>query len=97
MGETLQMASEKGAYTLTDEGTYLAYKGELDLEPVVSEGAILLNVYSVIAVYNDKTTVQKIEMANNFVDFMISPETQSDIDNFGEGEVRQEPLFRDER
>ncbi len=26
MGDTLQMASEKGAYTLTDEGTYLAYK-----------------------------------------------------------------------
>ena len=23
MGETLQMASEKGAYTFTDEGTYL--------------------------------------------------------------------------
>ncbi|NTW92381.1 MAG: tungsten ABC transporter substrate-binding protein, partial [Methanoregulaceae archaeon] len=53
MGETLQMASEKGAYTLTDEGTYLAYKSNLDLVPVVSEGAILLNVYSVISVYND--------------------------------------------
>ncbi len=83
MGETLQLASEKGAYTLTDEGTYLAYQGDLDLEPIVSEGAILLNVYSVITVYNDKTTTQKIDMANNFVDFMISPETQADIDNYG--------------
>lgn len=83
MGETLQMASEKGAYTLTDEGTYLAYKGDLNLVPVVSEGTILLNVYSVITVYNDKTSVPKIEMANNFVDFMISPQTQADIDNYG--------------
>ncbi|HPA08273.1 MAG: tungstate ABC transporter substrate-binding protein WtpA [Methanoregulaceae archaeon] len=83
MGETLQLASEKGAYTLTDEGTYLAYQGDLELEPLVSEGAILLNVYSVITVYNDKTTTEKIEMANNFVNFMISPETQADIDNYG--------------
>jgi len=83
MGETLQMASEKGAYTLTDEGTYLAYKSNLDLVPVVSEGAILLNVYSVISVYNDKFTPQEIEMANNFVSFMISPQTQADIDNYG--------------
>ncbi len=83
MGETLQLASEKGAYTLTDEGTYLAYKGKLDLEPIVTEGASLLNVYSVIAVYNPMFTQQEIEMANNFVDFMISPETQADIDNYG--------------
>lgn len=83
MGETLQMASEKGAYTLTDEGTYLAYKSNLDLVPLVSEGAILLNVYSVISVYNDKFTPQEIEMANNFVSFMISPQTQADIDNYG--------------
>ena len=32
MGETLQMASEKGAYTLTDEGTYLSYKSNLKLD-----------------------------------------------------------------
>lgn len=83
MGETLQMASEKGAYTLTDEGTYLAYKSNLDLVPLVSEGAILLNVYSVISVYNDKFTPQEIEVANNFVSFMISPQTQADIDNYG--------------
>ena len=83
MGETLQLASEKQAYTLTDEGTYLAYQGDLELQPIVSEGAILLNLYSVITVYNDKTTTEKIEMANNFVNFMISPETQADIDNYG--------------
>ena len=61
----------------------MAYQGDLELEPLVSEGAILLNVYSVITVYNDKTTTEKIEMANNFVNFMISPETQADIDNYG--------------
>lgn len=51
MGETLQLASEKGAYTLTDEGTYLAYRGKLNLVPIIEEGDILLNVYSVITVH----------------------------------------------
>ena len=83
MGETLQMASEKGAYALTDEGTYLAYKNDLKLTPVVTKGASLLNIYSVMAVYNDKQPVGKIQMANNFINFLISSETQNNIGNFG--------------
>ncbi|MDD1699162.1 MAG: substrate-binding domain-containing protein, partial [Methanoregula sp.] len=83
MGETLQMASEKGAYTFTDEGTYLSYKSNLKLVPIITEGASLLNIYSVMTVYNDKQPVEKIQMANNFVNFLISPQTQADIASFG--------------
>ncbi len=83
MGATLQMASEKGAYTLTDEGTFLAYKSNLTLVPVVTKGSSLLNIYSVMAVYNAKQPVEKIQMANNFINFLISPQTQADIGNFG--------------
>lgn len=83
MGETLQLTSEKQAYTISDEGTYLTYKGGLDLETLIDQGDILLNVYSVIAVYNDKFSPDEIEMANNFVDFMISPGTQDAIGLFG--------------
>jgi tungstate transport system substrate-binding protein len=83
MGETLQLADEKQAYTLSDEGTYLAYKGDLDLVPVIDQGDILLNVYSVITVYSDKFTPEEIAAANNFVDFMISPEVQDTIGTFG--------------
>lgn len=83
MGETLQMASEKGAYALTDEGTFLAYKSKLDLVPVVSKGASLLNIYSVMAVYNNKQPADKIKMANNFINFLIDPQTQKEIGSFG--------------
>jgi tungstate transport system substrate-binding protein len=83
MGETLQMASEKGAYALTDEGTYLAYKNNLDLVPIISKGPSLLNIYSVMAVYNDKQPAEKIQMANNFINFLIDPETQAAIGTFG--------------
>jgi len=83
MGDTLQLASEKQAYTFTDEGTYLSYKSNLQLVPIITEGSSLLNIYSVMAVYNDKQPVEKIQMANNFINFLISPQTQADIATFG--------------
>jgi len=83
MGETLQMASEKGAYALADEGTYLAYKNNLTVVQVITKGASLLNIYSVMAVYNAKQPAEKIKMANEFINFLISPQTQADIGNYG--------------
>ncbi len=83
MGETLQLADEKKAYTLTDEGTFLAYKTNLSLVPLVTSGSSLLNIYSVMTVYNDKQPVDKIQMANNFVNFLIDPATQKSIGDYG--------------
>ena len=56
MGETLTIASQKQAYTLSDRGTYLATKN-LDLR-IVSEGQPeLLNPYHVIVVKHAGTNV----------------------------------------
>jgi len=83
MGATLQMASDKGAYTLSDEGTFLSYKNNLTLVPLITKGSSLLNIYSVMAVYNDKQPVEKIQLANEFINFLLSNQTQSDIGNYG--------------
>jgi tungstate transport system substrate-binding protein len=87
MGPTLLMASEEKAYVLTDIGTFLAYKGQLNLIPIVETTAgqvsILLNVYSVIAVNPEKFPNVNIEMAQNLVDFFISPEGQSLVGSYG--------------
>ncbi len=83
MGPTLMMTSEKEAYTLTDIGTYLAYKGKLELVPVIDQGDILLNVYSAIAVNPEKVPATKIDMASNLIDFLISPAIQELIGNYG--------------
>jgi tungstate transport system substrate-binding protein len=83
MGETLQMASEKGAYTYTDEGTFLAYSGKLNLVPIVTQGSSLMNLYSVMTVYPANPQPDKITMANNFVNWLISTETLTDIGNYG--------------
>ena len=83
MGPTLLMASEKQAYTLTDMGTFLAYKGKLDLTPIVNEGDILLNVYSAIAINPEKHPKAKVEMADNLIKFITSAEIQGLIGRYG--------------
>jgi tungstate transport system substrate-binding protein len=83
MGPTLTMAHELEAYTLSDMGTYLTYKGDIDLVPLVTEGVILLNVYSIIAVNPDNVAVTNLEMANNLIDFLTSEEIQELMGKYG--------------
>ena len=83
MGPTLLLANEKQAYTLSDMGTFLTYGGKLDLVPIIDKGAILLNVYSVIAINPEKHPKANIDMANNLIDFLTSPEIQEFIGNYG--------------
>ncbi|MCK4369012.1 MAG: substrate-binding domain-containing protein [Dehalococcoidales bacterium] len=92
MGPTLLMASEMQGYTLTDIGTFLSYKSELELVPLVEEGAILLNVYSVIAISPEKHPGTNIEMANNLIAFLTSPQIQELIGNYGVEQYGM-PLF----
>ena len=92
MGPTLLMASEKQAYTLTDMGTFLAYGGKLELEPIIDKGDILLNVYSAIAINPERHPHINIEMANNLINFLTSPEIQELIGNYGVNEYGM-PLF----
>jgi tungstate transport system substrate-binding protein len=83
MGPTLTMAHELEAYTLSDMGTYLTYKGDIDLVPLVTEGNILLNVYSIIAVNPDNVAVTNLEMANNLIAFLTSDEIQELMGKYG--------------
>jgi len=79
MGATLEMADEMIAYTLTDKGTFLAYKSDLDLVTLLDTGYILLNVYSVIICKNGINP----EMAQNLVDFLRADDIQALIAEFG--------------
>ncbi len=92
MGATLTIASEKGAYTLTDRATYLANKSNLQLD-IINEGETsLLNVYHVMTVNPDKWPKVNSAGATAFLEFMIDPKTQEDIGHFGVDEYGQ-PLF----
>ena len=45
MGATLLVADARQTYTLTDRGTYLAFKDKLSLVPLVEGDPRLLNIY----------------------------------------------------
>lgn len=92
MGATLMMANEKQAYTLSDIGTYLAYKGDLDLVPLVDKGDVLLNVYSVMQINPEKYPDINSTIAKDWINFMISDDVQEEIASFGVEEYGQ-PLF----
>jgi len=85
MGPTLLMASEKQGYTLTDAATFLAFKGKLDLVPIVDRGSILLNVYSVIPVNPEKNprVALNAQKAKDMVSFLTSAEIQKLIGDYG--------------
>ena len=91
-GATLSIASEKVGYGLTDRGTFLAYKSNVDLEIIVEGDPFLLNVYHVLTVNPEKWTNVNIEGAKAFADFVTSPDGQKIIGEFGVQEYGQ-PLF----
>ncbi|HPX56360.1 MAG TPA: substrate-binding domain-containing protein [Syntrophales bacterium] len=92
MGQTLNVASEKRAYTLADRGTYLALKKNLGLDILLAGDALLLNVYHVIEVNAAKWPKVNAPGAKAFSDFMVSRQTQKIIGSFGVDKYGS-PLF----
>jgi len=95
MGASLTIASEKGAYTLTDRATYLANKDKLQLDVLVEGNKTLLNVYHVITVNPDKWPKVNYEGATAFLNFMTEPSTQEVIGKFGKDKFGQSLFFPD--
>ena len=83
MAATLRMAHEKGAYTLTDRGTYLSLRSELDLPIMVEGDPALENIYSVTVVSSEKHPHVNSAAAEAFADFLFSPRGQRTIAKFG--------------
>ena len=93
MGAVLTMAGEQQAYTLCDRATYLAMKSEgLELEIMVEGDPVLFNPYGVMAVNPDKNAEIQVDLANQFIDWLLSVETQELISTFGV-EKFGSPLF----
>ena len=83
MADTLQMASEKQAYTLTDEATYLALKDNYQLTVLREGDDNLLNPYGVILVNPEKHANVRINAARVFANWLTSEEGQQLIGKFG--------------
>jgi len=92
MEETLRITNEKRAYTLTDQGTYLAIKKDLDLT-VLSEGdSRLFNPYAIIPVSPKKYPWLKYKLATKLVKYVLGEKGQEIIRTYGR-EKFGSPLF----
>lgn len=88
MGASLVIADQKGGYILTDRATYLVQRQNLDLVPLVEGDPALLNIYSVMQV-NPKKGRINAAAAEAWVDFLLAPDTQQIIADFGRREFGQ--------
>ena len=92
MGATLNIANERNAYTITDRGTYLALGKRVTLPILVEGDRALLNIYSVMEVNPANGPRVNAAGGKAFADFMVSPQAQNLIKNFGVEKFGQ-PLF----
>ena len=82
MGPTLIMADQKRAYTLADMGTYLNFRDNIDLVSLSRRSDSLRNPYAAMTVNPDKHPRINAQLANAFVDFLISHEAQQLIASY---------------
>lgn len=83
MGATLLVADAHSAYTLTDRGTYLAFRPRLRLVPLVEHDPRFRNVYHAYVVNPARHPGVRSDEAQAFVRFLVSPAAQALIGRFG--------------
>lgn len=91
MGPCLTIADEKNTYVLTDRGTYLAYRGRLDLDVLVEGDPALRNPYGAMLVNAERHSHVNAEGARALLEYLVSPAGRKAI---GEFRVNGETLFR---
>ncbi|RTM13701.1 MAG: tungsten ABC transporter permease [Bradyrhizobiaceae bacterium] len=78
----LDAARAANAYVLSDRGSWIAFRDRGDLDVVVEGDKRLLNQYGVMLVNPEKFPDVKQELAQTFVDWLISPEGQAAIASY---------------
>ncbi|MBP3981048.1 extracellular solute-binding protein [Acidovorax sp. JG5] len=90
MGPALNIAASSGAYVLADRGTWLNFKNRADLAVLVEGDQRLFNQYGVMVVNPARHPHVKVQDAQKFVDWVVSPVGQTVIANY---KIGGEQLF----
>jgi tungstate transport system substrate-binding protein len=90
MGPALNIAASSGAYALADRGTWLNFKNRADLAVLVEGDTRLFNQYGVMVVNPAKHPHVKVQDAQKFVDWVVSPAGQTAIAHY---KIGGEQLF----
>ncbi|RLM81539.1 molybdenum transporter, partial [Halobellus sp. Atlit-38R] len=95
MGEALNIANQQGAYTLSDRGTFISQRSEIDLTilvqgPIEDGPEILSNPYGVMAVNPGVHENANYDLAMAYIGWITSPGVQEAISEY---QVNGEQLF----
>jgi len=95
MGEALNIATQQGAYTLSDRGTFISQRSEIDLVilvqgPIEGGPAILANPYGVMAANPGVHSNANYDLAMAYIGWITSPGAQEAIANY---RINGEQLF----
>lgn len=82
MSAVLSMASEMGAYTLTDTATFFSMQDKLQLSIILAGDPALQNIYSVILLNPQKLRNVKHAEAMKFAEWITSSETKKLISEY---------------
>jgi len=87
MGEALNIATQQGAYTLSDRGTFISQRSEIDLVvlvqgPIENGPEILANPYGVMAVNPGVHDNVNYDLAMAYIGWITSPSTQDAISEY---------------
>ena len=82
MGATLNIAQEMGGYTLTDRGTWEAFRNKGILQVLFEGDLSMSNPYSVIMVNQRLHEHVRVKLATIFIEWLTSSEGQEIIGNF---------------
>jgi tungstate transport system substrate-binding protein len=82
MGATLNFATARGAYTLADRATWLAFRNKGDLELLADGDPVLANPYGVVVVDPARHPGVKVADATRFAKWLTGREGQAAIAAF---------------
>ncbi len=82
MGPALNIAASKGAYVLSDRGTWLSFKNRGELAILVEGDQRMFNQYGVMVVNPARHPNVKQDLGQQFVDWLISPQGQAAIADY---------------
>ncbi|GAA0518103.1 tungstate transport system substrate-binding protein [Halorubrum aquaticum] len=95
MGEALNVADQQGAYTLSDRGTFISQRSEVDLTvlvqgPIEDGPEVLSNPYGIMAANPGVHENVNYDLAMAYIGWITSPGTQEAISSY---EMNGEQLF----
>ena len=84
MGEALNVATQQGAYTLSDRGTFISQRSEIDLTvlvqgPIKGGPELLSNPYGIMAVNPGVHEAVNYDLAMAYIGWLTSPSAQDAI------------------